>query len=224
MQPGSAPSKFVLPQGVDAVSIDFDRTLASLGPRPIGMLRTWLSHRQLLDAWSKEIEAMRGTRHPHLRARILAGVAERSHRPLDEVESGVDQAIHKVWSSLFGPEHVPPLVRALLEHCADSSTPVAVVSDHASLSRTAQLSVEGAWTVVDCTELGALKPLPDGILVAACQLGTQPARLLHIGDRWDTDAPAAAAAGARFCHVAHLGDLLRGRLPPPADAPSSSPA
>ena len=58
--------------------------------------------------------------------------------------------------------------------------------------------------VVDCRALGALKPLPDGLHVAAALTGASPSQTLFIGDRWDTDGEAAAAFGARFLPVSAL--------------------
>lgn len=192
----------------EAVTIDFDGTLAQLGPRPRGLWRAWLSHREIIDAWRREVEAARGRRSADLPAHIRRGVARATGREEAAVAEVLHEVIGGTWSQLFGPQHVPEAVRQLLAGCAHLGLPVAVVSDHPSLTRTARLSLPGLHTVVDCTRLGALKPLPDGLLSAAAQLGCAPSRLLHVGDRWDTDAAAAAAAGATFLHVDDLGSFL----------------
>lgn len=193
-----------------AVTIDFDGTLADLGSRPRGMWRAWLSHREVLEAWRREIEALRGRRSPDLATALRAGVSRSTGIPREEVSRVLDRVLGEVWTGLFGPEHVTEGVGALLAACRARGLPVAVVSDHPSLVRVARLQLPGLHTVVDCTRLGALKPLPDGLIAAAAQLGCAPARLLHVGDRWDTDAAAAAAAGAAFLHVGDLARFLEG--------------
>jgi len=57
------------------------------------------------------------------------------------------------------------------------------------------------------SELGALKPHPTVFAHVMKQLQVEPASMLHIGDRADTDGLAAAGAGVRFCHVVR-GDFV----------------
>ena len=73
---------------------------------------------------------------------------------------------------------------------------------------------DGFSVVISCRTLGALKPLPDGLHAAASQLGVPVSELLHVGDRWDTDGRAAAAAGCHFRHIDEIDphDPLNGLL------------
>ena len=189
---------------VKAVTIDVDGTLADLGKRPRGLWTAWLQHRELLAAWRREVETHRGRRSPTLQRDILEGVARSAGRSRAQVEAVLDEVLGQTGTALFNPQSVPGPVRRLLEDCAQRGLPVAVVSDHPSLTRVGRLGLEPPTAIVDCTALGALKPLPDGLLTACAQLGYAPAEVLHVGDRWDTDAPAAWAAGCRFLHVDQL--------------------
>lgn len=189
---------------IKAVTIDVDGTLADLGKRPRGLWTAWLQHRELLSAWRREVETHRGRRSPTLKTDILEGAARSVGMSRAQVEDVLDEVLGQTWTALFRPESVPGPVRRFLEHCAQRGLPVAVVSDHPSLARVERLGLEPPAAIVDCTALGALKPLPDGILTACAQLGCAPAEVLHVGDRWDTDAAAAWAAGCRFLHVDQL--------------------
>jgi putative hydrolase of the HAD superfamily len=51
--------------------------------------------------------------------------------------------------------------------------------------------------------LGHLKPAPALFHVMCRELDVDPARVLHVGDRADTDAPAATAAGCQVAIVGH---------------------
>jgi len=66
------------------------------------------------------------------------------------------------------------------------------------------MGIQQGWTtIVDCSALGALKPLPDGLKAASNAMSIPPEKLVHIGDRQDTDGLMAGALGAGF--------LLRGQ-------------
>ena len=108
------------------------------------------------------------------------------------------------WPGLFRGSVVPMAVAGLLRACDEAGLPRAIVSDYPALDKLAAMGLGGWSAVVDCRALGALKPHPDGILAAAAQLGVRASELLHVGDRWDTDGGAAAAAGCRFLHVSRI--------------------
>jgi HAD superfamily hydrolase (TIGR01549 family) len=78
----------------------------------------------------------------------------------------------------------------------------ALVSDYPARRKLAALEVEKMFdSVVACGEPGgplALKPSPQGYLLAAERLGVEPSRCLVIGDRDDADGEAARRAGMRF--------------------------
>ena len=90
------------------------------------------------------------------------------------------------------------------------------VSDFDPEARLEALGLRGAFERVYAAErYGALKPDPRVFLAALADLGIPAAALLHIGNRADTDGPAARAAGCRalilgqdFASFGELGDLL----------------
>ena len=90
---------------------------------------------------------------------------------------------------------------ALIAALDEAGIPRALVSDYPGLDKLEGMGLAGFPVVVSCRTLGALKPLPDGLYAAASQLGVPVSQLLHVGDRWDTDGAAAAAAGCLFRHI-----------------------
>ena len=90
------------------------------------------------------------------------------------------------------------------------------VSDFDPEARLEALGLRGAFERVYAAErYGALKPDPRVFHAALADLGIPAAALLHIGNRADTDGPAARAAGCRalilgqdFASFGELRDLL----------------
>ena len=84
-----------------------------------------------------------------------------------------------------------------------------VVTDHPAAYKLEALGL-GGWfeRVYVGEELGHLKPSPRLMQAALAELGVEPQALLHIGDRADSDGPAARGAGCRV-HV-----LAPGRVGP----------
>ncbi|MDE3260484.1 MAG: HAD family hydrolase [Acidobacteriota bacterium] len=107
-----------------------------------------------------------------------------------------------------------PGVAALLDRLRPRT--LIAVSDFDPVARLEALGLRGAFERVYAAErYGALKPDPRVFHAALADLGIPAAALLHIGNRADTDGPAARAAGCRalilgqdFASFGELGDLL----------------
>lgn len=123
-------------------------------------------------------------------------------------------------------------LRALLAQLAARRVLLGVLSDYPPAAKLRALEVADCFAPVLCTtdpEIDALKPHPRGFL-RACELwSVTPDEVLYVGDRTDTDAPGAFAAGmacALLCrdgrgargaddgrksavHIRHLRDVAR---------------
>ena len=99
---------------------------------------------------------------------------------------------------------MPEPVADLLADVDRRGIPRVVVSDYPAMGKLDQMGLDGWVGIIDCRELGAFKPLPDGLWAAAALLGVRPGQILHVGNRWETDGGAAEAAGCRFVHVDEL--------------------
>jgi HAD superfamily hydrolase (TIGR01549 family) len=124
-------------------------------------------------------------------------VAERVERPVDEVRARLEE--------LLGPrlcralKRVGPRAdaRAVLEALAARGLKLALISDYATEDKIEALGLSDLpWSAqISADALGALKPNGRAFARAANLLGLPPARIMHVGDRVDTDVEAARAAG-----------------------------
>jgi FMN phosphatase YigB (HAD superfamily) len=74
--------------------------------------------------------------------------------------------------------------------------PVGVVSDYDPREKLRALGLDADVAVwAQQEEVGAFKPDPRGLIVAARRLGVAPAEAVYIGDREEVDGAAASAAG-----------------------------
>ena len=184
-----------------ALSFDLDGTLASVRWRRIGLWRGFLREPRILGAYEGAVRALRGVRALDWQSALIAEVSQRSGEEPAKVAEVLDAQIGRAWPALFEGARVPEAVAALLRAADAAGIPRVVVSDHAAVDKLSHMGLTGWAAIIDCSALGALKPLPDGILAAAATLGVRPAAILHVGDRWDTDGLAAAAAGCGFLHT-----------------------
>ncbi|MDA1265479.1 MAG: HAD-IA family hydrolase, partial [Planctomycetota bacterium] len=123
--------------------------------------------------------------------------------------SGLERTLLGLFSDAANFE-VFPDVRELLERAA--AMPVAVVSNW---GERLEPLLEGLGLTVDLAMSSALeeveKPDPEIFHRALARLGVEPGRVLHIGDRADTDVAGARAAGIRAVLLDRSGRMS----PPP---------
>ncbi len=205
-----------------AVSFDLDGTLAEVGRRRIGLWRELLRWPRVLGAYEPAVRALRGRRLEDLPRALEEEIVARSGEPPERVRAALEATFSRRWPALFAGAQVPAPLRALIAACDARALPRAVTSDHPALDKLGAMGLDGWAVVIDCGALGAYKPLPDGLWAAAAQLGVPPSALTHVGDRWDTDGAAAAAAGCRFVHVEQLSRGLPDWLLPPTSAPGGA--
>ena len=180
--------------------MDLDGTLARTGPLKWRMWPALIRDARAVLEWPAAFERRRARRDLDLRARAVEDLSDQLGWPVERVHRKVSAAIEQRWSALYADAPRPPAVWALVREAQRRSLPVVVVSDYPASRKLDAMGV-ALPLQVDCMALGALKPFPDGILAAAALAGVPPAMVLHVGDRWDTDAGAAAACGARFLHI-----------------------
>jgi len=186
-----------------AVTFDLDGTLYDLRPQRLRALPRLLRHPRVIQAWRRHMEGMRGERHTDLAAEVERRIAEDLNLPVERVRQALERTIHSAWPQSFHPGTPFPGVREVLDALDEQGLPRAIVSDHPGQAKLEAMNLAAGWcAVVDCSSLGALKPLPDGLNVAAEALGVPPADIVHVGDRDDCDGGMARAAGAQL--------LLRG--------------
>ena len=110
-----------------------------------------------------------------------------------------------------------PGVTKLLDFFASKRIPQVVVSDYEATYKLDALRFEGYFRATYCGDsLGFVKPSPRLFDRVVADFNIEPHELLHIGDRSDTDAVAAVAAGCKclllgrdFRNFRALADALR---------------
>jgi len=199
---------------ISAVSFDMDGTLAEVRKRQLGMWRGLLRYPRELSVLKGGFDAWRGRRSLQLDAEVLSTLAAERGLSEDRLRGALADEFDGRWPSLFRGAAVLPAAAALMAALDAADVPSAVVSDYPGLTKLAGMGLDGFSVVISCRTLGALKPLPDGLHAAASQLGVPVSELLHVGDRWDTDGRAAAAAGCHFRHIDEIDphDPLNGLL------------
>lgn len=195
-----------------ALCLDLDGTLAEVERRRVRLWPELLRHPRLLLALQPALRALRGTRHRDLDDALARDLASRCAAEVSRARQFSDRLLREVWPATFTDAVPPPAVALLLRTARELGCPVAVFSDHPALAKLQanpdHPASHSMHPVVDGHGLGALKPLPDGLIAVAAQLGQPTSRILLVGDREDTDGRAAAAAGAGFLSVAQLSALL----------------
>ncbi len=189
---------------IKAVCFDLDGTLYDLKKQRRKLWRWILCHPIVLSHWQKETAAMRGKRSEDIHGEIAKRVAQKIGKDTEVTAAVINKVIFEAYPATFSPKDVLPGIRELIEELDCLHIPRAVVSDHPTEAKLQGLGLIDGWVCrVDCSALGALKPLPDGLQKAAHALGLETKQLVLIGDRIDTDAEMAETAGAAC--------LIRGR-------------
>ena len=182
---------------IKAVCFDLDGTLYDLKKQRRKLWRWMLRHPIVLSHWQKETAAMRGKRSEDIHGEIAKRVAQKIGKDTEVTAAVINKVIFEAYPATFSPKDVLPGIRELIEELDCLNIPRAVVSDHPTEAKLQGLGLIDGWACcVDCSALGALKPLPDGLQKAAHALGLESKHLVLIGDRIDTDAEMAETAGA----------------------------
>jgi HAD superfamily hydrolase (TIGR01549 family) len=189
-----------------AVIVDVDGTLYDLAP-----VRRWMRWRLASFALShprrgwKTIRALSAFRRAQERLRgagaktsiQTAMASERSGCSQDFVEGCVARWMEEEPLSAVAKARYKG-VAEFFEWADQRDLKIAVVSDYDPRKKLRVLGVEryiqvSVWAQE--SEVGAFKPDPRGLTVAAQRLGIAPAEAIYIGDRLDVDGAAARAAG-----------------------------
>lgn len=185
-----------------AVSFDMDGTLydatrvrrafALRNLRSLRLIRVALRAREELRGRAFADEEALIAEHTRL-------VAERTERPPDEVRARLAELLGPRLALALERVGPPPDARAALEALLARGLRLALISDYATADKLRALGLADLpWSArVSADALGALKPHRRAFDKAAELLGVPPGRIVHVGDRVDTDVEAARAAGFR---------------------------
>jgi HAD superfamily hydrolase (TIGR01509 family) len=182
----------VEPGGVEALLVDFDGTLVSLGV-DWDQVRADLA--ALFRRWS--VESTFRPLNPEI-ARALADVAGRAPGEAAEARTAAFDLLRR--HEVEAADRAEPLdgARELLEWASDRRLPVAVISSN-SVDAIERVVRRFAWpppaAVVGRETVDAAKPDPEGARLALHTLGVRGERAVMVGDS-DYDVEVGRAVGA----------------------------
>ena len=183
MTDASAPS---------AVLFDLDGTLVdTVGTRA----RAWMEVFDALgigydEAHVRSLMGADGTR-------VAREVAEAAGRPIDEARSeAIDRRSGEIYERLNKSPRPLPGVRRLVEAIEENDIAWAIATSSRKeqvATSVAALGLPGEPTIVDASHVKHAKPEPDLLLLAAKEVGIEPARCWYVGDStWDMVSAVAA--------------------------------
>ena len=185
---------------IEAITFDLDGTLYD--DRAIRwryVLQNWTSLRvvRVTRRVREELRTETFVDGGALEAEVTRRVAERLEASPEEARKQIQRALHERLVNVL--EKVGPRADALsvLETLADRGLRIGVVSDYAVDEKLTALGLAHLpWAVrVAADSLGALKPHERCFVRAADALALPTNRVLHVGDRFDTDVLGAQKAG-----------------------------
>ena len=201
---------------IDVVVLDLDDTLLDHSGSASRALQSWLPSLgasctpELTAAWFDLEErywaawcAGRFGLDEQRRMRVAELLAildrpETDDAALDALFAGYVAAYQAAWFAF-------PDALDCLATLARSGLPVAVLTNGAAAQQRAKLATIGATRYVvgvfTAEDLQLAKPDPAAYLETCRRLGVEPARALHVGDRYDLDVIAARAAGLPAVHL-----------------------
>ncbi len=201
MRPGLPP--------VRAVLFDLDGTLYSLGwlrvrllariPGEIGRhgLAGALRRFRAVQAFRRAREALRGSCvGGNLRANLVTRVVASSGLDRSIVEDAIEEYFYRSdFSELVGLGS--PEDRTVLVELGTRGYRLGVLSEYPVEAKLERLGLGSLpWSVLlDCEQVGELKPSPAPFLEAARRFDSPAAEVLMVGDRRDADVAGARACG-----------------------------
>ena len=178
-----------------ALTFDVDGTLYDTRRQRLRILPQTLRYPLVLSKFKETVEEMRGEKVKDFRTELARRLGAKVGVTDMKARQVLNHVVFGAWPASFSERTPFAGVQATL---ASVALPRAVVSDYDADEKLRRMGLDHGWTtVVSCERLGALKPLPDGLIAAAEAMGVEPSQILHIGDRADTDEAMAKAAGAR---------------------------
>lgn len=196
-------------KGLRGVLFDLDGTLYDLARLKRNLVRRIpgeLGRHGLLDSWRRfrSLQSFRRHREAHrgspsvesLRETLVARVQVATGYPRELIQGAVgDFLYHSEFPELRGLS--PPGDLPVLLELARRGYRLGVVSEYPVARKLRALGLGAVpWrAMVDCEQVGTLKPSPEVFQAGARGLGLPPARILVVGDRRDADVAGARRAG-----------------------------
>jgi len=199
-------------QDIDAAAFDLDGTLYPNYRLYIRLVPFAIREYRLLSALGRAREALRAGdaasagpgAGPHVwpkgafyqaQARVMAGMLGEDPAA---VEARIEALIYRGWEPLFREIRLFPHVRETLAALRGAGLKTGLLSDFPPAAKLERLGLGGLWDAVLCSEeVGRLKPDPAPFAALADALGTEPGRIIYVGNSLRYDIRGARRSGLR---------------------------
>jgi putative hydrolase of the HAD superfamily len=183
---------------LSGVTFDFDATFYNYPRMVMGLLHRFGPHVKLIrDLTDERAKLRRLGRIENFRAVQTEAMAKRWGKPVDWTEAKLERVVYSGWNSAFDKVKPCAGVFEALDMCVANGLPMAVVSDYPPRDKMEKMGfMRYPWVLVlNCEDIGLLKPDPAGLRMALERMGTKPSETLHLGDSLKYDVQGAKNAG-----------------------------
>jgi len=176
------------------ITFDVDANLYNYNKMMYPRLHRWGRYvRFLMHLTAARKKIRREGKQENFRKRQAELVAELTGKSVEEMSAKIDKVLYYGWNEDFKTVKPYKGVTDVIERCVRNDIKIAVVTDYPPMKKLEYMGLlDYPWAkIVECEELGLLKPEPEGFKTALEAMGLQdePENVLHIGDhpRYDID-------------------------------------
>ncbi len=183
---------------LSGITFDFDATFYNYPRMVTRLIHRFGPHTKLIYDLTKERKKLRSEgRIENFRERQVEVMAKRWGKSPEWTRNHLDKVVYNGFNSSF--DNIKPLknVFNMLDMVVANGIPICVVSDYPPHDKMRKMGfMKYKWAaIINCEEIGELKPSPAGLQAAMKAMGTRPEETLHVGDSVGFDIRGAKNAG-----------------------------
>ncbi len=188
---------------IDAVAFDIDGTLYPNSRMYLNSILFSLPRLRFLYYFRQVRIAIRSVRPLDDFKEAQAGMlADLMHVSKEKAWKRIERAIYCRWQRIFRHIRPYPYLSDLLLKLKSRGYAMGVMSDFPVGDKLAHLNLPQVWDcVISSEDTGYLKPNPEPFLALASALGTEPERVLYVGNSYTYDIMGAAKVGMKTAHL-----------------------
>jgi len=183
---------------LDAITFDFDATFYNYPRMVIGLLHRFGPHTKLIYDLTKVRAELRKEGYiEDFPQRQVEAMAKRWGKSEDYTKKKLDRVVYQGWNSAFDKVKPDKGVFEMLDMVVANDIPISVVSDYPPKDKMEKMGfLRFPWVrIINCEDIGLLKPDPTGFKVAMKAMGSKPGNTLHVGDSLRYDIKGANDLG-----------------------------
>ena len=193
---------------IEAVTFDMDGTLYNSVRLFIKLLPDILKNRRFIVEYYRIRESLR---RENFKGDIRGEVRKRLSQILQMTESDcefmINETIYRLFTSKIDRGLLFKGVMEFIDTLKKNNVKLGIISDFPVDEKLMRLGLyfEPWRAIINSEDIGALKPAREPFMKAAEVLGTEPHKILHIGDREKSDVMGAKRAGFISARMIRIG-------------------